>query len=51
MKKIIDFAIIALLSVAAAGFIAHFEIKSELITLFKSVAHKLVPWVNNIVYS
>ena len=51
MKKIVDFAAVAVALVAAAGLVSHFQVQHELLTLLKSVAHKIVPWVNNIVYS
>lgn len=51
MKKILDVTIAAVLVAALAGAASHFHVKSELVTLFKNVAQKLVPWVDTIVYS
>ena len=51
MKKFFEAALIAVILTAAAGFASHFEAKQELISLFKNVAHKIVPWVKDIVYT
>lgn len=51
MKKIIDYTTWAIVAAALAMAAQHFEVGGEVVGFLKSIAHKLVPWVNAAVYS
>jgi hypothetical protein len=51
MKKIIDYTTWAIGVAVAAGIAFRFDVGSEITGIIKSVAHKIVPWVNAVIYS
>lgn len=51
MKKIIEFSAMVVAAVAIAMIVHHFEVGKEISVFLKSVANKVVPWVDKTVYS
>ncbi len=51
MKKFLDVTMTAMLVAALTGAAAHFQVKNEVVNLFRNMAHKIAPWVDTIVYS
>ncbi|MFN8290366.1 MAG: hypothetical protein U0U70_08925 [Chitinophagaceae bacterium] len=51
MKKIIDYTTWAFIAAVIAMMAQRFEVGGEVVGFLKSIAHKLVPWVNAAVYS
>lgn len=51
MKKIMKYAAKAAGVALAVGVYFHFNVGNEINYLFKTVAMKLAPWVNTVIYS
>jgi Na+/H+ antiporter NhaC len=51
MKKMIELTTLAVLAVAITGVISHFQVGKEVKTIVKDAVHKILPWVNQPVYS
>lgn len=51
MKKIMNYAARAAGVAATVAVYVHFKVGNEINSLFKTVAAKLAPWVNAVIYS